>query len=76
VSPNYQKLLDLGDATTVGDILAAGTESAVEKRLRSFADAGVTDVSIRIVPIGENRDELLSSRQRTRDYLISLGGVL
>ena len=76
VSPNYQKLLDLGDATAVGDLLAAGSESSVEKRLRSFADAGVTDLSIRIVPIGDNREELLASRQRTRDYLTSLQGVL
>jgi F420-dependent oxidoreductase-like protein len=76
VSPNYQRLLDMGDAQTVGDLLAAGSEAAVEKRLRSFADAGVTDLSIRIVPIGDNRDELLASRQRTRDYLASLSGAL
>ena len=76
VSPNYQKLLDLGDAREVGDLLAAGSEEAVERRLRSFADAGATDLSIRIVPIGETRDELLASRQRTRDYLISLKGEL
>ena len=76
VSPNYQKLLDLGDARQVGDLLAAGDEAAVEKRLRSFADAGVTDLSVRVVPIGETRDELLASRQRTRDYLTSLSGSL
>jgi F420-dependent oxidoreductase-like protein len=76
VSPNYRRLLDLGDAQNVGDILAAGSESTVEKRLRSFADAGVTDVSIRIVPIGEARDELIASRDRTRAYLTSLAGVL
>ena len=34
----------------VGDILAAGSEAAIEKRLRSFADAGATDVSVRVVP--------------------------
>ena len=72
VSPNYQKLLDLGDARSVGDILAAGSEAAVEKRLRSFADAGVTDLSVRVVPIGTGRDELLASSQRTRDLLASL----
>jgi F420-dependent oxidoreductase-like protein len=72
VSPNYQKLLDLGDARSVGDILAAGSEAAVEKRLRSFADAGVTDLSVRVVPIGKGRDELLASSQRTRDLLASL----
>ena len=76
VSPNYQKLLDHGDAREVGDILAAGSEAAVEKRLRAFADAGATDVSLRIVPIGDTRDELIASRQRTRDYLTSLAGAL
>jgi F420-dependent oxidoreductase-like protein len=76
VSPNYQRLLDLGDATTVGDLLAAGSESTVEKRLRSFADAGVTDLSIRVVPIGDDRDQLIASRDRTRAYLASLAGSL
>jgi F420-dependent oxidoreductase-like protein len=76
VSPNYQRLLDLGDADDVGDILAAGSESNVEKRLQSFADAGVTDVSVRVVPIGDDRDQLLASMKRTREYLASLGGSL
>jgi F420-dependent oxidoreductase-like protein len=74
VSPNYQKLLDLGDARAVGDILAAGSERTIEKRLRAFADAGATDISLRVVPIGEGRDERLASSQRTRDYLASLAG--
>ncbi|HKH07164.1 MAG TPA: TIGR03564 family F420-dependent LLM class oxidoreductase [Acidimicrobiales bacterium] len=75
-SPNYQRLLDRGDARTVGDLLAAGSEASIEKRLRAFADAGVTDVSVRVVPIGDGRDELLASSRRTRDYLASLGGSL
>jgi F420-dependent oxidoreductase-like protein len=72
VSPNYQRLLEHGDARQVGDILAAGSESTIEKRLRAFADAGVTDISVRVVPIGENRDELLASMRRTRDFLAAL----
>jgi 5,10-methylenetetrahydromethanopterin reductase len=76
VSPNYQKLLERGDAREVGDILAAGTESMIEKRLAGFADAGVTDVSVRVVPIGNGRDELVASSRRTRDYLASLKGEL
>lgn len=72
VSPNYQKLLEHGDARRVGDILAAGGEAAVEKRLRSFVDAGVTDLSVRVVPIGEDRDGLIASSRRTRDFLASL----
>ena len=73
-SPNYQALLDKGDAQQVGDLLAAGNEASVEKRLRSFADAGATDLSIRVVSIGDTRDERLASMQRTRDYISSLAG--
>jgi F420-dependent oxidoreductase-like protein len=76
VSPNYQKLLDRGDARTVGDILAAGTEVSIGKRLQSFADAGATDVSLRVVPIGETRQEKLDSSQRTRQYIASLAGSI
>jgi alkanesulfonate monooxygenase SsuD/methylene tetrahydromethanopterin reductase-like flavin-dependent oxidoreductase (luciferase family) len=76
VSPNYQRLLEHGDARQVGDILAAGNETSIEKRLRSFADAGTTDVSVRVVPIGSGRDELIASSKRTRDYLASLQGSL
>jgi len=72
VSPNYQKLLERGDARSVGDILAAGRESTIEKRLQSFADAGVTDVSVRVVPIGDGRDELIASSKRTRAFLADL----
>jgi F420-dependent oxidoreductase-like protein len=74
ISPNYQKLLEHGDARQVGDILAAGSESTIEKRLQSFADAGVTAVSVRVVPIGDGRDELLASMRRTRELLASLAG--
>jgi F420-dependent oxidoreductase-like protein len=76
VSPNYQRLLDEGNARNVGDILAAGSETAIEKRLRAFADAGVTDVSVRVVPLGQGRDELLASLRRTRELLAHLAPTL
>jgi F420-dependent oxidoreductase-like protein len=76
VSPNYQRLLEHGEAQSVGDILAAGSDAAVEGRLRSFADAGVTDLSVRVVPIGAGRDELIASSKRTRALLASLVGRL
>jgi F420-dependent oxidoreductase-like protein len=72
VSPNYQKLLEHGNAENVGDILAAGSESTIEKRLKAFADAGATDISVRVVPIGDGREELIASSQRTRSFLASL----
>ena len=66
-SPNYQRLLEHGDATDVGDVLAAGDEAAVVERLRSFRDAGVTDLAVRVLPLGTNRDERIASRQRVLD---------
>jgi F420-dependent oxidoreductase-like protein len=71
-SPNYQRLLEHGDATDVGDLLAAGDEAAVVHRLRSFRDAGVTDLSVRILPLGADRDARLESWRRTETFLASL----
>lgn len=71
-SPNYQRLLDRGDAASVGDILAAGDEAAVLARLQRFKDAGVTDFSVRLVPYGKSRDERIASKQRTLEFLSSI----
>lgn len=72
ISPNYQRLLDQGDSASVGDILAAGDADAVVKRLRAFADAGATEVAVRVLPIGDSRDERLASLGRTRELLSEL----
>src|ERR1700752_827283 len=71
-SPNYQRLLDHGDAKDVGDICAAGDEEAIVDRFRRFADAGVTDLSVRLLPIGDDRDELIASKRRTREVIAEL----
>jgi len=71
-SPNYQRLLEYGDITDVGGLLAAGDEAAIADRFRRFADVGVTDLSLRLLPIGSGRDQLLASKQRTRDLLAAL----
>lgn len=70
--PNYQRLLDCGDATDVGDILAAGDESAVVERLRAFRDAGATDLAVRVLALGPDRDSRIESRKRTLTFLASL----
>ena len=70
--PNYQRLLEQGDADDVGDILAAGDESAVVERLRSFRDAGTTDLAIRPLALGHDRSSRLESRKRTLEFLRSL----
>ena len=71
-SPNYQRLLEHGDASDVGDILAAGDESAVTLRLRSFRDAGVTDLAVRVLALGRDRNARIESRKRTLAFLASL----
>jgi len=76
VSPNYQRLLGYGDANDVGDICAAGDEDAILDRLRRFAAAGVTDLSVRLLPIGDTRDELVASKQRTREMIAALAAEL
>jgi 5,10-methylenetetrahydromethanopterin reductase len=48
----------------------------VEARLRSFADAGATDVSVRVLPVGKGRDELVESSRRTREFLATLAPEL
>jgi len=71
-SPNYQRLLEHGDATDVGDILAAGDEKAVVDRLRAFRDAGVTDLAVRILSLGPDRAARVESRKRTEAFVASL----
>ena len=76
VSPNYQRLLDIGEATSIGDIAIAGDAATIERRLRSYADAGVTDISSRVVPLGATSEESLASAQRTREFLASINGTI
>jgi alkanesulfonate monooxygenase SsuD/methylene tetrahydromethanopterin reductase-like flavin-dependent oxidoreductase (luciferase family) len=68
-SPNYERLLEQGNAQDVGDLLAAGDESAIVARLQSFRDAGATDLSFRILPMGKDRDARIESRRRTEALL-------
>ncbi|MBA4863550.1 TIGR03564 family F420-dependent LLM class oxidoreductase [Streptomyces sp. PSKA54] len=72
ISPNYQRLLEYGDARDVGDLCAAGDEAAIAARFKRFADAGVTDLSVRLLPIGEGRDALVASKLRTREVVAGI----
>jgi len=70
--PNYQQLLDRGDAKNEGDMLAAGDESAIVDRLRAFRDAGATDLAVRVLALGSDRAARIASRDRTMAFLASL----
>jgi F420-dependent oxidoreductase-like protein len=71
-SPNYQRLLEHGDSEDVGDLLAGGDEAAIVERLQRFKDAGVTDLAVRVLPFGSDRDARIESRDRTLEFLGSL----
>ncbi|GAA4983967.1 LLM class F420-dependent oxidoreductase [Yinghuangia aomiensis] len=72
ISPNYQRLLENGDARDVGDLCAAGDEDMIAERFRRFRDAGATDLSVRLLPIGADRDALIASKRRTREMIAAL----
>ncbi|MFD4459158.1 LLM class F420-dependent oxidoreductase [Nocardia sp. NPDC058480] len=76
VSPNYQRLLEQGDARTIGDLCLAGDEDAIAAGLRRYAEAGATDISVRLLPIGDDRDALVASKQRTRAMIAELAQQL
>lgn len=71
-SPNYERLLQHGDARDVDDVMAAGDESAIAERLRRYRDAGVTDLAARIVPLGDEPAARMESRRRTQELLATL----
>ncbi len=75
-SPNYQRLLEQGDSSDVGDMCAAGDEAAVLDRLRSFRDAGTTDLAARVLPYGSDRASRVASRERTEHFLASVAAEL
>ena len=71
-SPNYMRLMEHGDAQSIGDVLICGSEATMEERLRRFAEAGVTDLNCRIVALGEGREAIKASAERTREFLASV----
>lgn len=76
ISPNYQRILGYGDARDIGDLCAAGDEAAITARFKRFADAGVTDLSVRLLPIGNGREELIASKNRTREVIAGISAEL
>lgn len=76
ISPNYQRLLEKGEARDIGDLCIAGDEAAIAAGLRRYAAAGATDLSVRLLPIGDNRDELIASKRKTREMIATLAAEL
>jgi F420-dependent oxidoreductase-like protein len=70
--PTYQRILDRGDAAGPADVVAVGTEAEVTERLRSYRDAGATDLAASVFSVGADEAERARSRERTLDLLTSL----
>ncbi|HEY7106610.1 MAG TPA: TIGR03564 family F420-dependent LLM class oxidoreductase [Acidimicrobiia bacterium] len=71
-SPNYERLLEHGDAHEIDDIMAVGDESAIVTRLQRFRDAGVTDLAARAVPYGDDAGTRLESKRRTLEAVATM----
>jgi F420-dependent oxidoreductase-like protein len=50
----YRRMLEAGDAARIGDVCVIGDEEAVAKRLRAYADAGMTDFLAAPLAFGES----------------------
>ncbi|OAA18929.1 F420-dependent oxidoreductase, MSMEG_4879 family [Frankia sp. EI5c] len=72
LSPNYVRLLEHGDARGIGDVMAAGDETAILDRLRRYREAGVTDLGARVIPLGPDVATRAESRRRTTEFLAQL----
>jgi hypothetical protein len=54
--PSYRATLDRGGAASPADVALIGGEEELERGLRRFADAGVTDL-VAVVPRGAPQEE-------------------
>jgi len=75
-APAYQQLLTHGDAADISDVLIAGDEEAILRKLHSLRDAGVTDVNVSVLPLGSTPDTHRTSKQRTLETLASIAAEL
>lgn len=67
--PNYQRLLERGGATSVGDVAIVGDEARVAAQIEAVFAAGATDFWAAPVAVGDDR---AASRARTRALLVDL----
>ena len=66
---NYRRLLDIEGVAGPADVAVIGNETDVERQLRAFVDAGMTDFIASIFPVGEDPSASVS---RTWAFLKTL----
>ena len=70
--PNFQRLVELGGASSAAETAVVGDEASVAGQLQALLDAGATDIHAAAFPVGADRDARRASMRRTRDLLASL----
>lgn len=58
----YRRMLEVGDAKKIGDVCVIGDEEAVARRLREYADAGMTDFLAAPLSYGESTWQFTAER--------------
>jgi F420-dependent oxidoreductase-like protein len=69
---NYQRILEIGNASTPAEAAVVGDEGSVRAQLQSLLDAGATDIWAAVFPVGDDREERAASVRRTTDLLKEL----
>ena len=68
--PSYRRMLDMEGVQGPADVAVVGNEADVEQQLRTFADAGATDILAKVFSV----DASPTSVERTNSLLQSLVG--
>jgi F420-dependent oxidoreductase-like protein len=66
---NYQRILEIGNASSPADAAIVGDERAVRAQLQSLLDAGASDIWAAVFPVG---DDKRASLRRSMDLLKEL----
>ncbi|QTJ66019.1 TIGR03564 family F420-dependent LLM class oxidoreductase [Rhodococcus sp. ZPP] len=67
--PNYQRILEVGGASSPADVAIVGDETSVRTQLQGLLDAGATDIWAAVFPVGADAK---ASVGRTKDLLREL----
>lgn len=70
--PSYRAMLDIEGAQGAADIVVAGDEDAVESQIRTYFEAGATEVLAVPFGVGDSKEDKIASTERTLEFLGSL----
>jgi F420-dependent oxidoreductase-like protein len=69
---SYQRVMDIGGASSAADAAIVGGEASVRARLRALRDAGATDIWAAVFPVGADKPARAASALRTTALLREL----